>query len=130
MKESISHKELCGYLSLLRSRIDTVFPAPNVVFLNSHALYLYLEGQRCGKATIGEILQKIEPCIPLAITEESFSLFLSACTQAKAERMRQFLESSKADFLLLLHQTAAHEEQWQALNALCETLRQKNAYQS
>lgn len=129
MKESISRKDLCGYLSLLRSQIHAVFPAPNVIFLNSHALYQYLSRQSCGKATVGEILQKIEPCIPLAITEESFSLFLSACTQPRAERTRQFLESSKADFLLLLQQAAAHEEQWQALIALCEKLRQKNTHQ-
>ena len=35
MTESISRKELCGYLSLLRRQLagQSLFPAPNVIFL-------------------------------------------------------------------------------------------------
>ena len=128
MNQPISRKELCGYLSLLRKELAEreLFPAPNVIFLNSRALYHHLAKQPCGNDTIGGILQKIETCIPLAVTEESFSLFLSACREPKTERTRSFLESSKADFLLLVHQTAKDEQQWRALTALCEKLRQKN----
>ncbi len=121
-----NRKELCGYLSLLRSKIPALFPAPNVIFLNSRALYHHLAGQACGGATVGEILKKIENCIPLAVTEESFSLFLTACREQKTERTRSFLESSKADFLLLIHQAAENEDEWCALTALCEKLRQRN----
>ena len=121
MTESISRKELCGYLSLLRRQL-----AGQSLFLNSRALYHHLARQTCGGITVGEILQKIETCIPLAVTEESFSLFLSVCKEPKAERTRSFLESSKADFLLLIHQTAENEPQWCALTALCEKLRQRN----
>ena len=128
MNQTISRKDLCGYLSLLRNQIggQELFPAPNVIFLNSRALYHHLAKQPCNGDTIGGILQKIETCIPLAVTEESFSLFLSACREPKTERTRSFLESSKADFLLMIHQTAKDEEQWQALTALCEKLRQRN----
>ena len=128
MNQTISRKDLCGYLSLLRDQIggQELVPAPNVIFLNSRALYHHLAKQTCGEATVGEILKKIETCIPLAVTEESFSLFLSACQEPKAERTRNFLESSKADFLLLIHQTAENEQQWDALTALCEKLRQRN----
>ena len=93
MTESISRKELCGYLSLLRRQLagQSLFPAPNVIFLNSRALYHHLARQTCGGITVGEIL-----------------------------------ESSKADFLLLIHQTAENEPQWCALTALCEKLRQRN----
>lgn len=127
MNQPISRKDLCGYLSLLRKQIggQELFPAPNVIFLNSRAFYHYLAKQPCAEDTVGGILQKIETCIPLAVTEESFSLFLSACREPKAERTRNFLESSKADFLLLIHQTAKDETQWAALTALCEKLRQK-----
>ena len=128
--KTLSRRELCGYLSLLRRQIggQELFPAPNVIFLNNRALYHHLAGQICGKSaeTVGDILEKIETCIPLAVTEESFSLFLSACREPKAERTRTFLESSKADFLLLIHQTAENEQQWTALTALCEKLRQRN----
>ena len=128
MNQPISRKELCGYLSLLRKELAEreLFPAPNVIFLNSRALYHHLAKQPCGDDTIGGILQKIETCIPLAVTEESFSLFLSACREPQNERTRTFLESSKADFLLMVHQTAKDELQWAALTALCEKLRQRN----
>ena len=128
MNQTISRKDLCGYLSLLRNQIggQELFPAPNVIFLNSRALYHHLAKQPCNGDTIGGILQKIETCIPLAVTEESFSLFLSACREPKTERTRSFLESSKADFLLMIHQTAKDDAQWHALTVLCEKLRQRN----
>lgn len=127
MTESISRKELCGYLSLLRRQLagQSLFPAPNV-FSSTAVRSTSSARQTCGGITVGEILQKIETCIPLAVTEESFSLFLSVCKEPKAERTRSFLESSKADFLLLIHQTAENEPQWCALTALCEKLRQRN----
>ena len=128
MNQTLSRKDLCGYLSLLRKEISDrdLFPAHNVIFLNSRALYHHLAKQPCGNDTFGGILQKIETCIPLAVTEESFSLFLSACREPKTERTRSFLESSKADFLLMVHQTAKNDQQWAALTDLCEKLRQKN----
>lgn len=128
MNQTLSRKDLCGYLSLLRKQIggQDLFPAPNVVFMNSRALYHHLAKQDCGENTVGEVLKKIETCIPLAVTEESFSLFLSACREPRAERTRTFLESSKADFLLLVHQSAKDEQQWAALTTLCEKLRQRN----
>ena len=128
MNQPISRKDLCGYLSLLRKELAEreLFPAPNVIFLNSRALYHHLAKLPCGDDTIGGILQKIETCIPLAVTEESFSLFLSACHEPKTERTRTFLESSKADFLLMVHQTAKDERQWATLTARCEKLRQRN----
>ena len=128
MNQTLSRKDLCGYLSLLRNQIggQELFPAPNVIFMNSRALYHHRAKQNCGENTVGEVLKKIETCIPLAVTEESFSLFLSACREPKAERTRSFLESSKADFLLLVHQSAKDEQQWAALTTLCEKLRQRN----
>ena len=128
MNQTISRKDLCGYLSLLRHALagKELFPAPNIIFLNSRAFYHYMAKQACGSETIGSILQKIETCIPLAVTEESFTLFLSACREPRTERTRSFLESSKADFLLMVHQAAKDEPQWTALTDLCEKLRLKN----
>ena len=128
MNQTLSRKDLCGYLSLLRKTIGEtdLFPAPNVIFLGNRALYHHLAKRPCGDDTIGGILQKIETCLPLAVTKESFALFLSACKEPEAERTKNFLESSKADFLLMIHQTTKDEEQWSALTDLCENLRQKN----
>ena len=128
MNQTISRKDLCGYLSLLRHTLagKELFPAPNIIFLNSRAFYHYMAKLPCGRETIGSILQKIETCIPLAVTDESFTLFLSACREPRTERTRNFLESSKADFLLMVHQTAKDEQQWTALTGLCEKLRRRN----
>ena len=130
MQQPISRKDLCGYLSLLRKTIveTELFPAPNIIYLNNRGLYHHLAKVPCGGDTIGGILKKIETCIPLAVTKESFALFLSACQEPKAERTRSFLESSKADFLLMIHQTAKDEAQWSALTDLCEKLRQRNEH--
>ena len=128
MNQTLSRKDLCGYLSLLQHTLSEqeLFPAPNVIFLGNRALYHHLAKQPCGNDTIGGILQKIETCIPLAVTEESFSLFLSACREPRNERTRCFLESSKADFLLMVYQTVNDTQQWNELTALCEKLRQRN----
>ena len=64
MTESISRKELCGYLSLLRRQLagQSLFPAPNVIFLNSRALYHHLARQTCGGITVGENRNLYPPC--------------------------------------------------------------------
>ena len=85
MSHTLSRSDLCGYLALLRRQLggQKLPPAPNVVFLNSRALYYYLAGQFCGQDTIGGILEKIEACIPLAVTDESLSLRLPRAARGK-----------------------------------------------
>ncbi|MEA5058091.1 hypothetical protein SDC9_148960 [bioreactor metagenome] len=129
MKQSISHKELNGYLDLLRDTMTDGrnFPPAHVLFFDSRSFYYYFAKCPCGNKTVEEILLQMESCIPLAITEESLQLFLSAYKEKDSNYFaHSFLESSKADFLLLIRHTAEDEGKWHAVINLCDGLRQKN----
>ena len=129
MKETISRNELCGSLNLLRNTMTDGrnFPPSHVLFFDSRSFYYYFAKCPCGNKTVEEILLEMENCIPLAITEESLHLFLSAYKEKESNYFaHSFLESSKADFLLLIRHTAEDESRWKAVITLCEGLRQKN----
>lgn len=129
MKQSISRKELCGYLTLLRESMTDGrnFPPSHVRFFDSRSFYYFFSKCPCGSETVEEVLLQMEDCIPLAITEESLQLFLSAYQKDTSPYLtHSFLESSKADFLLLVRHAAKDDGQWQAVITLCEGLRQKN----
>lgn len=131
MKQSISRKELCGYLNLLRETMTDGrnFPPAHVLFYDSRSFYYYFSKCLCGNQTVEEILIQMEQCIPLAITEDSLQLFLSAYKEEdSAYFSHSFMESSKADFLLLIRHAANDNGKWHAVIALCEGLRQKNQY--
>lgn len=120
-QEIISRKTLCGCFSLLRQSLDD-WQAGNLYFLNSRALYRHLSTLPCGKTTIGDMLSRMESCIPMALTTDSLEKFLLAKNPQEAE---DFLESTKADFLFLLLAAGKDEVLWQSLLELCENLRQK-----
>lgn len=129
LKQSISRKELCGYLNLLRETMTDGrnFPPSHVRFFDSRSFYYYFSKCPCGDETVEEVLIQMENCIPLAITEESLQLFLSAYKKEKSPYLaHSFLESSKADFLLLVRHAAKDDGKWQAVMTLCEGLRLKN----
>lgn len=129
MKQSISRNELCGYLNLLRETMTDGrnFPPSHVRFFDSRSFYYYFSKRPCGDETVEEVLIEMENCIPLAITEESLQLFLSAYKKDDCPYLaHSFLESSKADFLLLIRHSAKDDGKWQAVSSLCEGLRQKN----
>lgn len=129
MNRKISRKELSNYLSLLREtlRDDRNFPPPHVIFFNSRSFYNYVENCICGDSTIGEVLKKMETCVPLALTDHSLQLFLRACKAEDVQKFSiSFLESSKADFLLLIRSAAHDEDKWQAVLTLCDGLRLQN----
>ncbi|MFV0313608.1 MAG: hypothetical protein ACK5I7_00740 [Anaerotignum sp.] len=129
LKQTISRKELCGYLNLLRKTMTDPknFPPSHVHFFNSRSFYYYFSKCPCGSETVEEILLQMESCIPLAITDESLQLFLSAYNEEDSPYLaHSFLESSKADFLLLLRHAADDDGKWRAVIMLCDGLREKN----
>ena len=129
MNEPISHNTLCGYLSLLRNIVteESNYPPPHVIFFDNRSFYHYFSGCSCGQDTVEVILEKMEACIPLAFTTQSIDLFLSACESTETyNRTTSFMESSKADFLLLLNHAANDDECWLCVAQLCENLRQQN----
>lgn len=124
MTQCISRKQLRSYFTLLRQALTQweQQASPNVIFLNSFAFYHHLAPLPCGQQTIGELLQQMDGCIPLSLTEDSLRQFFSARDAAQAEA---FLTGSKADFLLLLLNAKEDEELWYSLLALCEGLRRQ-----
>jgi len=130
MNHQISHKQLYSYLEQLKQAIVRYSTLENTIYLNSHSFYTCVKDYPCGKnETIGSLLKKIEQCIPFSLTDESFSLFLSAYEQEspnKMESLRQgFVESCKADFLLLLFHCKT-ESDWDSIRNACENLRTKD----
>ena len=102
----------------------------NIVFFNQESLFLYLNQLYCANGeTIGDILNKLEQCIPFALTDDSFSLFLSSSQADNLQKMealrRGFIESCKKDFLLHLY-FINDEIQWEHILKTCEELRKKN----
>lgn len=128
MEKEISRKTLCGSLYLLRQSLSKWERErkKNVIFLNSPAIFSALCPLPCGTDTIGGVLEKIESCIPLALTQKSLSLFLEACAKPQRDKATAFLESCKTDFLMLLLYAGDHEEIWENIVSLCEELRQKH----
>ncbi len=121
MIQTISRKTLCGYFSLLRQTLQCFQMPHNVIFLNSRAFYCHTANLPCGDTTIGNILTDMECCIPFACNEYTWKSFCNNTLKTE-----HFLESSKADFLLLLLSAIQDDTHWQALLRLCENLRQKH----
>ena len=132
MKQTLSRLELSKNLEAIKNTLKTVdFDSLyNIVFYDSHSFYCYLSQFHCNNnQTVDDILKQMEDCIPFAITDESFSLFLTAANEDAADKMealRQgFVESCKTDFLLLALQLC-HSPDWENMAAACEDLRLKN----
>lgn len=132
MEQIISRKQLCGNLSDLKNTLHhyDFSCLQNVIFLDSHAFYNYLSMLNCGHGrTVAEILSEIESCIPFALTDDSFSIFLSASTEMEEQKMealrKGFVESCKTDFLLLLL-NITDKSSWEQIVESCDCLRQKN----
>ncbi len=102
----------------------------NIIFLNNECFYSFLKQLYCSNGeTIAETLNKLEHCIPFALTDDSFCLFLSSCQSENGEKMealrRGFIESCKNDFLLHLF-SITNTIQWEHILQSCKMLRKKN----
>ena len=131
MTDTMTETELITQLSSIKQTLDyakKVFH--NIIFFNNQSFYFFLKQLKCDDGqTIGAILDQLEQCIPFALTDDSFSLFLSSCQSDSYEKMealrKGFIESSKNDFLLHLL-SISDEIQWQHILDTCEMLRKKN----
>lgn len=129
LEQKISREKLCDNLALLREALTDGrnYPPSHVFFFDNRSIYCHFASCPCGSTTIGEMLRHMEHCVPLALTEDSLQLFLSACKEEDAKRFsNSFLESSKADFLLLIRHAAQDESKWRAVITLCDGLRLQN----
>lgn len=102
-------------------------PSSQVLFFDNKSYYSYFAKCPCGDTDVANTLCAMESCIPLALTEKSLNLFLQAYSEKEAaEITNSFMQSSKADFLMLIQRAAKDQDEWDSVILLCESLRQKN----
>lgn len=136
MKTILTQDELLERLLVLKDTLQNFDFSilHNTIFINSSSFYSYLSNLTCGgerNLTLGELLQEIECCIPFALTDNSFEIFITAANETTEEKMealrKGFIEGCKMDFLYLILD-ADSTEKWQNIVQMCEKLRkQRNA---
>ena len=128
---TITEAEMIQNLCIIKRTLDEVKQKiENITFMNNEVFFTFLNELNCPNGeTISQILNKLEHCIPFALTDESFALFMSSCNSENIEKMenfrKDFIQSCKNDFLLLLY-TISDKEQWDNIVQNCETRRKKN----
>lgn len=128
---SLTEEELIQSLWMIKETLDkSKERLYNIIFFNNECFYSFLKQLYCSNGeTIAAILNKLEHCIPFALTDDSFSLFLSSCQSDSGEKMealrRGFIESCKNDFLLHLF-SITNTIQWEHILQSCKMLRKKN----
>ena len=128
--ELLTSEQLIALMKLLKESLAFFDKQcyPKVVFFNNWCLYAHVRDcdvprviNNIGQTNIGEILDIIEPYIPLRLTEENYELFMEALFQSE-EMSHNFTHKAKMDFLMHLRhiQTPA---QWEETLAACESIR-------
>ena len=115
---TITEAEMIQNLCIIKRTLDEVKQKiENITFMNNEVFFTFLNELNCPNGeTISQILNKLEHC-------------MSSCNSENIEKMenfrKDFIQSCKNDFLLLLY-TISDKEQWDNIVQNCETLRKKN----
>ena len=97
----------------------------NVFFFNALSFYLFMKDLPChGKLTIDDIISRIEPYIPIRLTQETFDMFLDNILAAKngEELSEELMLKAKGDFVYAV-QAANTPETWATIVKTCESIR-------
>ena len=101
----------------------------NVIFMNEYSFYLYMKNQNLGNNTLENIIEKIEDCIPITLTNKTHELFISSFNSNSEEEADLILErlkdECKAEFLKEIRLVKS-DIQWKNLTELCKKIRQEN----
>lgn len=121
----ISQSTLYCYLQWLRTTLIQWEQRTKgkILFFNNQCFYAQMAALSCGAETVASVLEKMEGCIPLALSEESLCRFLYASTKEEA---KAFLQSGKADFLLLLWAAKEDVVLWNTVFDTCDALRRRH----
>jgi len=78
---TITEAEMIQNLCIIKRTLDEVKQKiENITFMNNEVFFTFLNELNCPNGeTISQILNKLEHCIPFALTDESFALFMSSC---------------------------------------------------
>lgn len=101
----------------------------NVIFMNEYSFYSYMKNQNLGTNTLENIMEKIEDCIPITLTDKTHELFISSFNSKSEEEANLILErlkdECKAEFLKEIRLIKS-DVQWKNLTELCKKIRQEN----
>ena len=88
----LTEEELTQSLSMIKETLDkSKQMLYNIIFLNNECFYSFLKQLYCSNGeTIAETLNKLEHCIPFALTDDSFCLFLSSCQSENGEKWKLY----------------------------------------
>ena len=125
--KTITNQELGVYLTKLKRAINmhgSSLPK-NVVFFNTVSFYLFVKDFPChGQLTIEDLLSRVEPYIPIRLTQEMFDMFLENILAAKNgdELSQELMIKAKGDFIYDVH-AANTPESWANIINTCESIR-------
>jgi hypothetical protein len=97
----------------------------NIIFFNAVSFYFYIKDFACnGKQTIEGAINRIEPYIPLKLTEDTLELFLDNMLEVESnqEVNIDLMTRVKGDFVYSI-QTADSPERWGEILDTCESIR-------
>jgi len=126
--KSITRQELNACLSRLKKSISGICSQlpKNIVFFNASSFYFHIKDLPCyGRLTIEELLSRIEPYIPIRLTQEMFDMFLDNILAAKNgdELNIELMVKAKSDFVYAVHDANTPEE-WATIVSTCESIRE------
>jgi len=124
---TITDKELGAYLTWLKKAVNSIGSQlpKNIVFFNAISFYFHIKDMPCrGRLTIDELLDRIEPYIPIRLTQEMFDMFLDNILAAKNgdDLNMELMIKAKGDFVFSV-QEANSPEAWAVIVNTCESIR-------
>ncbi len=129
MSKQLSQKKLQYYLFLLQQTMikEEKNLAKTIAFFDTHSFYLYYKDLICENGeSIEMILNHIEHCIPLSLSQNSLTIFLEKSTEKnEMYDVALFLQSAKEDFLQVISYTKEDKESFADVFMMCESLRKK-----
>ncbi|MDR1001226.1 MAG: hypothetical protein LBL96_10595 [Clostridiales bacterium] len=123
----MTERELNLCLSRLKRSVNTAgerIPG-NMYFFNPLSFYLYIKDDMCfGKQTIEQVMKRIEPFIPLRLSEDNFEIFLDNMLEPERadEIHSELMEKVKGDFIYTVL-GANSPETWADITSTCESIR-------
>ncbi|MDR1536574.1 MAG: hypothetical protein LBU32_00995 [Clostridiales bacterium] len=124
----ISNQELLANLTHLKKGINncSLKDIKNIIFFNPVSFYFFVKDFPChGRQTIDDVLDRIEPYIPLRLTQDNFELFIDSVLETKEneENIIDLMIKVKGDFVYSI-QSARSPNQWSEIVDTCESIRQ------
>ena len=131
----LSQSQLIGLMTLLKQTL-TYFDncrSANVVFFDDWCFYQHIRGfnipykQNIQKrvkrkqATVGALLDVLEPYIPFRLSEENFNMFMKAAFGPE-EPSSKLVHKAKLDFVIALRDIK-EPSQWEQALSVCEAIR-------